>query len=370
MRAACIYAYGGPEVLLRVHAAEINPIDWKSAFFGIHVLHRLPPLLNLSPLGQRYKARFASTRRTHMSLFAMFKSAGPTGFGYGSTAEQVTEGLSLVGQTILVTGCNSGVGQEACRVLALRGALVLGTARTKEKAAAACATFPGKAIGYACELSDPSSVRECVAAVKADGHRLDAIICSAGIMMLPKLEKSHGYELQFFTNHIGHFMLVTGLLEQLKDEGRIVMLSSSGHRQAPASGIEFDNLSGDKGYKPMAAYGQSKMANLLFAKELQRRFAGTRKTAYAVHPGVVDTNLARNVGPVLRQVFAVVGHLFFKSVGEGAATEVFAAVSPKAVPLAGNYLADSNVKKPRADAEDAALATRLWAESEKIVQAL
>jgi NAD(P)-dependent dehydrogenase (short-subunit alcohol dehydrogenase family) len=370
MRAACIYAYGGPEVLLRVHAAEINPIDWKSAFFGIHVLHRLPPLLNLSPLGQRYKARFASTRRTHMSLFAMFKSAGPTGFGYGSTAEQVTEGLSLVGQTILVTGCNSGVGQEACRVLALRGALVLGTARTKEKAAAACATFPGKAIGYACELSNPSSVRECVAAVKADGHRLDAIICNAGIMMLPKLEKSHGYELQFFTNHIGHFMLVTGLLEQLKDEGRIVMLSSSGHRQAPASGIEFDNLSGDKGYKPMAAYGQSKMANLLFAKELQRRFAGTRKTAYAVHPGVVDTNLARNVGPVLRRVFAVVGHLFFKSVGVGAATEVFAAVSPKAVPLAGNYLADSNVKKPRADAEDAALATRLWAESEKIVQAL
>src|ERR1700679_2088198 len=90
-----------------------------------------------------------------MSLFAMFKSAGPTGFGYGSTAEQVTEGISLAGQTILVTGCNSGIGQEACRVLALRGALVLGTARTKEKAAAACATFPGKAIGYSSELSDP-----------------------------------------------------------------------------------------------------------------------------------------------------------------------------------------------------------------------
>ena len=96
-----------------------------------------------------------------MSLLAMFKSAGPTGFGYGSTAEQVTEGLSLAGQTILVTGCNSGIGQETCRVLALRGALVLGTARTKEKAAAACATLPGKAVGYSCELSDPSSVREC-----------------------------------------------------------------------------------------------------------------------------------------------------------------------------------------------------------------
>ena len=150
-----------------------------------------------------------------MSLFALFKSAGPTGCGYGSTAEQVTQGLSLAGRTILVTGCNSGIGQEACRVLALRGALVLGTARTQQKAAAACAAFPGQAIGYVCELSDPASVRGCVAALKASGHRLDAIICNAGIMMLPQLQKAHGYELQFFTNHIGHFMLVTGLLKQL-----------------------------------------------------------------------------------------------------------------------------------------------------------
>ncbi len=305
-----------------------------------------------------------------MSLFAIFNSAGPTGFSYGSTAEQVTEGLSLVGHTILVTGCNSGIGQEACRVLALRGALVLGTARSKEKAVTACAKFPGKAVGYACELSDPSSVRGCIAAVKADGHRLDAIICNAGIMMLPKLEKSHGYELQFFTNHIGHFMLVTGLLEQLKEEGRVVMLSSEGHRQAPVGGIAFDNLSGDKGYRPLTAYGQSKMANLLFAKELQRRFAGTKKTAYAVHPGVVATNLARNLGPVLSRVLMAAGPLFLKSVSEGAATEVFAAVNAKALPLAGSYLSDSNVEKPRADAEDAALATRLWVESEEIVAAL
>jgi WW domain-containing oxidoreductase len=305
-----------------------------------------------------------------MSLFAIFNSAGPTGYGYGTTAEQVTEALSLGGHTILVTGCNSGIGGEACRVLALRGALVLGTARTKEKAAAACAAFPGKAIGYACELSDPASVRACIARIKADGHRLDAIICNAGIMMLPKLEKSHGYEMHFFTNHIGHFMLVTGLLDQLKDQGRVVVLSSEGHRIVPTGGIAFDNLSGDKGYRPSTAYGQSKLANLLFAKELQRRFAGTGKTAYAVHPGVVDTKLARNMGPILSRVMAALGPLMLKSVGEGAATEVFAAVNPKAVPLAGNYLADSNLKKPSAFAEDAALAARLWAESERIVQSL
>jgi NAD(P)-dependent dehydrogenase (short-subunit alcohol dehydrogenase family) len=306
----------------------------------------------------------------HMSLFAIFKPTGPTGFGYGSTAERVTSGLSLTGKTILVTGCNSGLGQEACRVFALRGALVLGTARTKEKATRACAAFPGKAIGYACELSDPASVRGCVAAIKAEGHQLDAIICNAGIMMLPRLEKSHGYELQFFTNYIGHFMLVTGLLDLLTDEGRVVILSSEGHRQAPHEGIAFDNLSGDKGYKPLEAYGQSKFALLLFAKELQRRFLGTGKTAYAVHPGVVRTNLARSLGPVLSRVLAAIGPIFFKSVDEGAATEVFAAVSPMAVPLAGNYLADSNVKKPRADSEDAFLAIRLWDESERIVETL
>lgn len=146
-----------------------------------------------------------------------------------------------------------------------------------------------------------------------------------------------------------------------------------GHHDAAdarVGGIEFGNLSGDKGYKPLAAYGQSKIADLLFAKELQRRFAGTRKTAYAVHPGVVATNLARNLGSVRSRVLAALGPLVLKSVAEGAATEVFAAVSPKALPLADSYLSNSNVTKPRADAEDAALATRLWAESEKIVRAL
>jgi len=305
-----------------------------------------------------------------MSLFAIFRPVGPTGFGYGSTAEQVTEGLSLAGKTILVTGCNSGIGQESCRVLASRGALVLGTARTKAKADAACAKFPGESIGYACELADPVSVRACVSAIKADGHQLDVVICNAGIMMLPKLETAHGYELQFFTNHIGHFVLVNGLLDVVKGDGRVVVLSSEGHRQAPANGIDFNNLSGEKGYKPLTAYGQSKMANLLFAKELQRQFHGSGRTAYAVHPGVVNTNLVRNLGPMLRMLASSVGSLLLKTVEEGAATEVFAAVSPKALPLAGCYLADSNKKKSRADADSPWLARQLWVKSEEIVRSL
>jgi WW domain-containing oxidoreductase len=247
---------------------------------------------------------------------------------------------------------------------------VLGTARTLEKAQAACKTFPGKATGYACELSDPASVRACVEAVKRDGHKLDVILCNAGIMALPTLQKAHGYELQFFTNHVGHFMLVTGLLELLTEDGRVVMLSSDAHLRAPPGGIQFDNLSGDKGYTPWGAYGQSKIANLLFAKELQRRFAGTKHTAYAVHPGVIATNLARNMSSAAQFVFGLVKPLVLKDTPQGAATEVFAAVSPKALPLAGMYLADCNAKKPRSEGEDAALATRLWEETEKIVKTL
>lgn len=308
-----------------------------------------------------------------MSVLAAVKGKGPSGFGYGSTAEDVTKGLSLAGKTILVTGCNSGLGLEAMRVLALRGAHVIGAARTLEKASTAAATVTGKAEGVACELADPASVRACVETVKLKGVTLDAIIANAGIMALPKLNRACGYELQFFTNHIGHFMLVTGLLDRLADDGRVVMLSSAAHLAAPKGGIEFDNLMGDKGYKPWTAYGQSKIANLLFAKELARRFEGTMKTANAVHPGVINTNLGRHLGiPAWADKFGygIANALFLKSVGQGAATECYVAVNPGTARISGQYFADSNVKKPRADAEDPALARRLWEISEEIVAKL
>jgi WW domain-containing oxidoreductase len=305
-----------------------------------------------------------------MALFSVFKSNGPTGFGYNSTAEEVTAGLSLTGKTIVVTGCTSGLGEEACRVLSLRGAHIIGTARTQQAANSACARLPNKGTGYACDLADPKSVRTCVAQIHRDGHRLDAIICNAGIMALPKLRKACGYELQFFTNHVGHFMLVTGLLDSLAEDGRVVMLSSMAHTQAPKGGIQFDNLDGARGYSSWGAYGQSKFANLLFAKELQRRFAGTGKAAYAVHPGVIHTKLARSAGGVVQAFFSLAGPLFLKTIPQGAATEVFAAVHPKALELSGQYLADCNAAQPRKDAENAALARKLWDVSEKIVRDL
>jgi WW domain-containing oxidoreductase len=305
-----------------------------------------------------------------MSILSRLTPFGPSGFGASTTAEQVTQGLDLTGKTYLLTGVASGLGAEVLRVLTLRGAKVLGTVRTLERAREACARVGPLATPLACELADPASVRACVAAVKALGVRLDGIICNAGIMALPKLEKAHGYELQFFTNHIGHFILVTGLLGQLTDAGRVVMLSSAAHQNAPREGIQFDNLSGDKGYGAWANYGQSKLANLLFALELARRLEGTRQTANAVHPGVISTNLSRHMPAVARTLFGMVEPLFLKTLGEGAATETYVATHPSLDGVSGKYFADCNLKAPRADALDAALAKRLWTTSEEIVSRL
>jgi WW domain-containing oxidoreductase len=301
-----------------------------------------------------------------MSIYQLFASKGPSGFGYSSTAEQVTAGLSLQGQTILVTGCNSGLGLETMRVLALRGARVAGTARTREKAEGACKSVKGETLPFACELSEPVSVDACVAAVKAAGLKLDAIICNAGVMALPKLERPYGYEQQFFTNHVGHFILVTGLLDQLTESGRVVVLSSGLHVRAPKGGIEFDNLDGSKGYDGWKNYAQSKFANVLFAKELARRFEGTKRTANAVHPGVIATNLGRHMNPIVWSLYSALAPLFLKTVPQGAATEVYVATSPALDGVSGEYFADCNVAQARRETNDATLARKLWETSEKI----
>lgn len=305
-----------------------------------------------------------------MSLVALLRGKGPSGFGYGSTAEEVTQGLDLAGKTYLVTGCNAGLGQETVRVLALRGARVLATARSVLKAEEAIAGMGGEVVPLALELSEPASVRACVAQVKALGFRLDGIVANAGIMALPERTLGHGYELQFFTNHIGHFMLVTGLLDELTEDGRVVMLSSAAHFRAPQEGIQFDNLDGAKGYQPWAAYGQSKLANLLFAKALAKRFEGSARTANAVHPGVIRTKLTRHMNPLAAVGMALIDPLFLKSIPQGAATQVYAATHPSLKGVSGQYLSHCNLAEPRADAKDAALAERLWVESERIVAAL
>src|SRR5262249_18700171 len=156
----------------------------------------------------------------------------------------------------------------------------------------------------------------------------------------------------------------------LTDTARVVMLSSAAHTQAPKGGIELDNLDGSKGYAGWRNYGQSKIANILFAKELARKFEGTKKTANAVHPGVIETNLGRHMNPVVNVLFKAFAPLLLKTVEQGAATEVFVAASPKVDGVSGEYFSDCNVDTPRADAKDAELAKKLWAKSEEIVAGL
>ena len=302
-----------------------------------------------------------------MSLVSMFKGKGPSGFGYGSTAEEVTEGLNLSGQTILLTGCNSGIGKETLRVLVSRGAHVLAAARTEEKAQAACNEVGGETTSVACELSEPASVQAAAARVKALDRPLNAIICNAGIMALPKLNLRHGYELQFFTNHIGHFLLVTSLLDRLADDGRVVMVSSSAHHNAPKAGIQFDNLDGKRGYSPWANYGQSKLANVLFANALAKRFRGTAKTANSLHPGVIHTNLARSMNPVARVALSIGAPLVLKSTAEGAATQTYLAVHRALKGVSGKYFADCNESRTSSHGRDEAMADELWKTSERIV---
>jgi len=303
-----------------------------------------------------------------MSLYQHFRPRGPSGFGYGSTAEEVSAGLSLAGKTVLVTGCSSGLGLETVRVLRLRGARVLGTARTEEKARAACQPLGAEPL--ACELAEPASVRGCAEAVRRLGVKLDALVCNAGIMALPRAERIHGVEAQLFTNHVGHFLLVTGLLEALADDGRVVVLSSEAHRMAPREGIRFDDLGAERHYTPWVHYGQSKLANLLFAKELARRLAGSRRTATAVHPGVIRTALGRHMPRVAQVLFGLTAPLLLKSVPQGAATQVYAAVHPALAGTSGAYLADCNLASPRPDADDPALARRLWEVTERLLEGL
>jgi WW domain-containing oxidoreductase len=306
-----------------------------------------------------------------MSLYALLKRPGPSGFGYASTAEDVTAGVRLDGKTFLVTGCTSGLGRETLRVLTLRGATVLGAARTLDRARAACdVAGSGRAVPLACELSDPASVRACAREVARTAPPLDGIVCNAGVMALPRRQAAFGIELQLFTNHVGHFLLVTSLLPRLAEDGRVVVVSSSAHLRAPPEGIRFDDLGAERQYGPWTHYGQSKLANLLFAKALARRLAGTRRTANALHPGVIPTPLGRHMPALLRAGWGVVAPLAFKTVPEGAATQAWLAAHPSTAALRGAYCADCNVARPRADAEDPALADRLWETSEAIAAKL
>jgi NAD(P)-dependent dehydrogenase (short-subunit alcohol dehydrogenase family) len=310
---------------------------------------------------------FEDIKEDLMTILSLLKKNGISGFGYGSTAEQVTEGLDLTGQTYLITGCNSGLGLETLRVLSKRGATIIALARTTEKGQSALEMHAAKGQAIECELSEPSSVRACIQTIKEQELIIDAMICNAGIMALPKPVIHHGHELQFWTNHIGHSMLVLGLLDSLADDGRVVILSSSAHKRTYKEGIRFNDLAAQKGYSAWGAYGQSKLANLLFAKHLAKKFEGTKKTANAVHPGVISTNLGRHINSTFILLFKAVGRLFLKTIPQGAATQCYVAVHPNTASISGKYFADNNIANTSKYGQDEALAEKFWLATEEIL---
>jgi WW domain-containing oxidoreductase len=291
-------------------------------------------------------------------------------YDFRTTAEQVTAGLDLSGRTFLVTGVTSGIGAETLRVLALRGAHVLGTGRTLERARAACSAAPppGRATPLALELTDWASVVACAASVRRLVASIDGLILNAGIMALPRLEQVEGIEKQFATNHLGHFLLTTRLLDLVHaaPQGRVVVVSSAVMDWASSQGIEWDNLSGERDYDPQRMYGQSKLANALFSLELARRLVGTRATANALHPGYVDTSLFRHYPRSLR---GFNGLLAVKlSVGRGAATSCYVATAPALAMTSGHFFMECNPVVPIERARDAAAGERLWSVSEDLLR--
>ncbi len=319
-----------------------------------------------------------------------------TKFGAKSTTEDVLAGIELKGKRILVTGISAGLGVETARALVAHGADVVGAARNLEKArratsevSKASATSGGSFELIELDLARLKSVRAAADKLVADGRLLDVIIANAGVMATPLGKTEDGFETQFGTNHLGHFVFVNRIAKLIKDGGRLVNLSSSGHR---FSDVDLNDPNFETTpYEPFVAYGRSKTANILFAVEFDRRHRDRGVRATAVHPGGIATELARYMpdGAIeawfqqIQEQRAAAGEppFEFKSIPQGAATSVWAGVIASADEVGGKYCedcqigelipADSQVSVSsmglRAYALDPEKAKALWKKSEEMV---
>ncbi|BDH55859.1 SDR family NAD(P)-dependent oxidoreductase [Tsukamurella sp. PLM1] len=286
------------------------------------------------------------------------------------------------GRTAVVTGANTGLGFETARVLAGRGADVVLAVRDTDKGAAAArriaATAPGSTVRVQrLDLGSLASVRDAAAELRESTPRIDLLVNNAGVMYPPKQTTADGFELQFGTNHLGHFAWTAQILDLLLDVpgSRVVTVASIAHRIRAA--IHFDDLQWERSYERVAAYGQSKLANLLFHYELQRRLAarasGERGTvAVAAHPGIADTELVRNL-PKALQVAQVAAPLFSHDAQHGALPQLRAATDPGV--LGGQYYGPDGLGERRgapkvvtssAQSYDPDLQRRLWSVSEEL----
>jgi NAD(P)-dependent dehydrogenase (short-subunit alcohol dehydrogenase family) len=299
-----------------------------------------------------------------------------TPFGFESTAAEVIAGIDLTGKRAIVTGGSSGIGIETARALAGAGAEVTLAVRDTAAGERTASDIDGDVRVGRLDLADQTSVKAFAAAWDGPLHIL---VNTAGVMALPELQHSpEGWELQFATNHLGHFTLATGLHAALKAAGtaRVVSLSSVGHLRAP---VDFDDLHFERrAYDPAIAYAQSKTANVLFAVEAQRRWGADGITVNAVHPGaILESNLARHIDPALLEQLRTSGVYRYKTLQQGAATSVLVATWPALEGDGGHYFEDANeapvVETPTGGsgvasyALDPAAAEQLWEISEALV---
>lgn len=278
------------------------------------------------------------------------------------------------GRVAVVTGANTGLGFETARMLAERGAQVVMAVRDVEKGKRAAARIDGDVTVQVLDLASLESIRSAAADLRASHPRIDLLINNAGVMYTPKQATADGFEMQFGTNHLGHFALTGLLLDQLLPVpgSRIVTVSSIGHRIR--ADIHFDDLQWERSYSRVAAYGQAKLANLMFTYELQRRLASHGSTiAVAAHPGGSNTELARNSPAALRIPFAVVGPLLAQSPAMGALPTLRAATDPAVI--GGQYYGPSGLGEARGYPKlvtsspasyDLQTQQRLWAASEEL----
>ncbi|KAF5739009.1 putative short-chain dehydrogenase [Tripterygium wilfordii] len=306
----------------------------------------------------------------------IFGVKGPSGFSASSTAEEVTQGIDGTGLTAIVTGASSGIGEETTRILALRGVHVVMAVRNVEAGRNVRETIlkenPSAKIDVMeLDLSSMASARKFASEYNSSGLPLNLLINNAGIMATPFMLSEDGIELQFATNHLGHFLLTSLLLETMKNtarqsnrEVRIINVSSMAHRWTYSEGIQFDEISSEPSYNTTLAYGQSKLSNILHTNELARclKEDGVDVTANSLHPGAVGTKILRH-NSFLNGVGNVIGiflRYLVKNVQQGAATTCYVALHPQVKGVSGEYFSDSNIAQPSVKAKDAALAKKLW----------
>lgn len=278
------------------------------------------------------------------------------------------------GRVAIVTGANTGLGFETARMLAERGATVVLAVRDIEKGRQAAARITGDVAVQALDLTSLDSIRSAAAGLRTAYPRIDLLINNAGVMYTPRRTTADGFELQFGTNHLGHFALTGLLLDRLLPVpgSRVVTVSSTGHRIRAA--IHFDDLQWERSYSRAGAYGQSKLANLMFTYELQRRLAAHGTTiAVAAHPGVSNTELIRNTPTALRVPVTRLAPLLTQRPEMGALPTLRAATDPSVV--GGQYYGPGNRGEIRGypkpvtsspDSHDEAVQRRLWTVSEEL----